>query len=87
MTTDTTTPPAASEPEPDGVEDVEDLAQAIDVEENGRKWLRAITSLVEHRSTESDPSDRVQLALDKLMIAACERGGRILRSDLGADQG
>ena len=28
------------------------------------------------------PSDRVQYALDMLIIAACERAARILRSDL-----
>jgi hypothetical protein len=80
--TDTTTPPV--DPEPDEPDDVEELAQAIDLEENARKMVRAVLAI---RSHDSDPSDRVQLAFDAAMIAACERIGRIMRSDLGAGGG
>ena len=43
--------------------------------------------LLQLRSRESDPSSRVQLALDLMHIAACERIRRLLRSDLPDDQG
>ncbi len=92
--TDTTTPPADPEPvEPDddSTDDVEEEAAAIDLEENGRKWLRAISELVtaaygpvptvsDGRVRELDR--RVQFGLDMMMIAACERATRVLHSDL-----
>lgn len=58
------------------------LAEIIDLETQKRLWLRAITPLLQMRSREDDPSGRVQLALDMMHIAACERISRILRSDL-----
>jgi hypothetical protein len=61
----------------------EDLIDAaLDYESQQRLWLRAIGELIAKRSVKTDPSDRVQFALDMLMIAACERGARILGSDL-----
>jgi hypothetical protein len=47
-----------------------------------RLWVRALVPLLQLRSQETDPSPRVQLALDQMVIAACERVGRICRSDL-----
>ena len=43
--------------------------------------------LLQLRSRDSDAIGRVQLALDLMHIAACERVSRILRSDLADDQG
>jgi len=59
---------------------------AIDYESQQRLWLRAIVPLLNLRSAETDPSGRVQLALDLMMIAACERVGRIMRGDLAGDR-
>jgi hypothetical protein len=63
------------------------VAEVIDLESQQRLWLRAIVPLLQLRSQESDPSGRVQLALDMMHVAACERVGRLLRSDLGENQG
>lgn len=63
------------------------IAQAEARERDARQWLRVITPLIQLRSHDADPSDRVQLAFDLLHIAACERAARILRSDLGPDRG
>jgi hypothetical protein len=74
-------------PEPDDPEDpsAEDqVDQAVDHEAQYRLWLRAIIPLLQLRSHESDPSGRVQLALDLAQIAACERICRLMRSDLPA---
>ncbi len=64
-------------------DDVEELAEAYDFEENGRKWLKAVAVLLEHRGQDSESyvAPRVRYAIDDLVIAACERGARILRSD------
>ena len=58
------------------------VAELIDLETQKRLWVRALVPLLQLRSQESDPSGRVQLAQDMMHIAACERIGRILRSDL-----
>ena len=75
--------PDARPPAPDEAAEaddgVEELAEAYDFEENGLKWLRAIAPIIEGYS---GVDRRVQLALDFLVIAACERGCRILHSDL-----
>lgn len=62
------------------------VAEVIDLETQKRLWVRALIPLLQLRSRESDPSGRVQLALDLMFIAACERIRRILRSDLPDDQ-
>jgi hypothetical protein len=67
--------------------DDELVADIIDLESQKRLWVRALIPLLQLRSRESDPSSRVQLALDLLHIAACERIRRLLRSDLTDDQG
>jgi hypothetical protein len=55
---------------------------ALDYEAQQRLWLRAIAELVARRRKDTDPSDRVQFALDMLYVAACERAVRILGNDL-----
>ncbi len=65
---------------------VEIVEECLDPEVQNRLWLRAVVPLLQLRSHESDPSARVQLALDLMYIAACERVARILRSDLDATQ-
>jgi hypothetical protein len=67
--------------------DDELVADIIDLESQKRLWVRALIPLLQLRSRESDPSSRVQLALDLVHIAACERIRRLLRSDLPDDQG
>lgn len=50
--------------------------------------LEKVVEVLANRSRKPDPSPRVQLAMDMLVIAACERAERIFRSDLppiGAD--
>jgi hypothetical protein len=66
----------------------DDLAdQLLDLESQKRLWVRALIPLLRMRSREADPSSRVQLALDLMHIAACERVRRLLRDDLADDQG
>ena len=49
-------------------------------------WLAALVPLSQYRLSLSEwdrvPSDRVQFAMDQAIVAACERIGRICRSDL-----
>jgi hypothetical protein len=71
----------ADEPNVDEIVDA-----AIDYEVQQRLWLRAIIPLLQLRSQETDPSPRVQLAFDLMQIAAAERVGRLMRSDLSAEQ-
>jgi len=63
------------------------IADVIDLETQKRLWVRALIPLLQLRSRDSDASGRVQLALDLMHIAACERVSRILRSDLTGDRG
>jgi hypothetical protein len=58
------------------------VAEVIDLEAQKRLWVRALVPLLQLRSRDSDPSGRVQLALDMMHIAACERICRVLRGDL-----
>jgi hypothetical protein len=69
--------PEPAEPTADDMIDA-----ALDYEAQQRLWLRAIGELVVKRQRTTDPSDRVQFALDMLVIAACERGIRVLGSDI-----
>lgn len=80
----------------DTTSDNDDLAEAddddvvadiIDLETQKRLWVRALIPLLQVRSRDSDASGRVQLALDLMHIAACERISRILRSDLTHNRG
>jgi hypothetical protein len=61
-----------------------DGQQMLDPEVQGRLWIRALIPLLQLRSHEPDPSNRVQFAFDRMHVAACERIARILRSDLGS---
>jgi hypothetical protein len=73
---------------PDGDDAAEELtaddqvAAALDYEAQQRLWLRAIIPLLNMRSHDTDPSPRVQLALDLMHVAACERVGRLMQGDL-----
>jgi hypothetical protein len=62
--------------------DDEAIQDVLDLEAQKRLWLRAVVPLLRLRSQESDPSGRVQLAVDLMHVEACERVRRILRSDL-----
>jgi hypothetical protein len=65
--------------EPDGVDDlVVARARSLD----GRKWLEVIVKIVEAYGREPGRHELVQCELDTLVVAACERAKRILRSDL-----
>jgi hypothetical protein len=70
---------------PDPADQTEEaLIDAAADDAQARLWLRAVVPLLQLRSHDSDPSDRVQFALDQMYIAACERVARILGSDLPA---
>jgi hypothetical protein len=53
----------------------------LDYEQQQRLWVKALIPLLETRSHQSDPSDRVQFAFDMMHVAACERLIRILNHD------
>ena len=79
------TPGAGVEPPADLAEledPCDDIPEFVDSEVQHRLWLRAVVPLLQLRTQETDPSQRVQFALDQMYIAACERVARILRSDL-----
>jgi hypothetical protein len=65
----------------------EAVSAFVDAEIQNRLWLKTLVPLLQLRSQETDPSDRVQFAFDLMYIAACERIARILRSDLLPDRG
>jgi hypothetical protein len=66
-------------------EEDRDLAIDDDADEGRQRlWIRCLTPLLQLRNHETDPSSRVQLAFDKMYIAACERVARILQSDISA---
>jgi hypothetical protein len=88
-TGDALDPPASSPDVGEAADDPADLDEAgddllefVDVDVQHRLWLRAVVPLLQLRSQETDPSQRVQFALDQMFIAACERVARLLRSDL-----
>ena len=64
---------------PDAPAELDELADEIDIGEfvdpdvQNRLWLRAVVPLLQLRSQETDPSQRVEFALDRMFIAACER--------------
>jgi hypothetical protein len=65
----------------------EAMQAALDVERDNRLFLKTAAPILAARSHESDPSGRVQLALDLAHMAICERIARICRSDLPSDKG
>jgi hypothetical protein len=88
-------PPPLNIPLPDRIPDDgadeltadEAVDAALDYETQQRLWVKSLRTVLELRSHDSDPSDRVQLALDLMVIAVCERVSRICRSDVPPDQG
>jgi hypothetical protein len=78
---------SSSCPSEDDLDAPEAASTFVDAEIQNRLWLKAVLPLLQLRSQETDPSDRVQFALDLMHIAACERIARILRSDLFPDRG
>lgn len=76
-------PPDADAPTDDAQADaIETAAAMLDDDVQARLWLRAIVPLLQLRSHDADPINRVQYAFDSMTIAACERAARILQSDL-----
>ena len=53
-------------------------AQLVDLETQKRLWIRTLIPLVQHRSADTDPSGRVQFALDMMVVAAAEKNPRPL---------
>jgi hypothetical protein len=92
---DALAPPSSSLPDagaiPADLAELEDpcdeIPEFIDPDVQNRLWLRAVVPLLQLRSQETDPSQRVQFALDQMYIAACERVARLLRSDLPSHDG
>src|SRR4051794_25414888 len=64
--------PECDEPQP-----VETESGLVDVDIQNRLWIKALVPLLQLRAQEADPSERVQFALDRMYIAACERAARI----------
>jgi hypothetical protein len=75
---------STEEDSPEEIED--DCPQVTFVEESRdqelRNWIKTLGPLLADRHCETDPSPRVQLAFDKMIIAACERISRICQDDL-----
>ncbi len=67
--------PELADPEQDALD-----AAAEDVQ--ARLWVRTLTPLLQLRSHDTDPTGRVQYAIDQMYVAACERVARILRADV-----
>lgn len=63
-------------------EKIECEAEALDTAVQDRLWLRMITHVLAARSAETDPCERVQKAIDRMIVAAAERAARILRADM-----
>jgi hypothetical protein len=53
-------------------------------EAQNRLWIKAVVPILQLRPHEAPHNVRLQYALDRLRIAACERLVRILSSDLPA---
>jgi hypothetical protein len=66
----------------DGEEATQPLHIDVTADDPDLRWLEAITTLLAHRSQETDPSPRVQFAMDMMVIAAAERVTRLLNNDV-----
>jgi hypothetical protein len=75
-------PGADGEPEAD---EVAELSESIECELQRRLWVRAAAELLRAAAVKTDRSERVQWAVDRAVIAACERLVRLFGSDLPAD--
>jgi hypothetical protein len=62
---------------------VEGIVIELDAEAERRLWIETLVPVVGLWRSGSHPSGRVQLALDLMHIAACERLARLCNSDLG----
>lgn len=63
---------------------VEGIVIELDAEAKRRLWVETLVPVVGLWRSASHPSGRVQLALDMMAIAACERIKRLCNSDLEA---
>jgi hypothetical protein len=61
---------------------VEGIVIELDAEAERRHWIETLVPVVGLWRSASHPSGRVQLALDMMAIAACERIKRLCNSDL-----
>jgi hypothetical protein len=61
---------------------VEGIVIELDAEAERRLWIETLVPVVGLWRSASHPSGRVQLALDMMAIAACERIKRLCNSDL-----
>jgi hypothetical protein len=61
---------------------VEGIVIELDAEAERRLWIETLVPVVGLWRSGSHPSGRVQLALDLMHIAACERLARLCNSDL-----
>ncbi|MHB8397363.1 MAG: hypothetical protein ACYDCI_00290 [Candidatus Limnocylindrales bacterium] len=61
----------------DEIEPPDDLVEAIDIETQKRLWIRTLIPFLAQRKGAGDDSARVQYALDKAAIAACEKIARL----------
>ena len=88
---------AVDDDDPETKPDVDELSAAdaadmrlqdvADEKADARAWVHTCLAVVAARSAKPDASGRVQLALDKTVIAACERIVRQLGADLADDMG
>lgn len=49
---------------------------------NDRLWFKALLPVLQNPPADLHPNSRVQFALDRLLVTACERAVRILSSEL-----
>jgi hypothetical protein len=82
---DPTTEASVTEADEDAALAADDAADAAAAEGQARLWLRAVTVSAEMlgKTPEAATVDcRVRYAVDMALVAACERIGRLCRSDL-----
>lgn len=72
--------PSPNEPHAEIATEMDDPLDSIGISD--RLWLRTILQIIQASTNESHPNPRVQFALDRVQIAACERAMRVLSSDL-----
>jgi hypothetical protein len=78
-------PPDDDRVEADAADEIEDdFVRYEAFEAQGRLWIKAVAPILQLRPHDATQNVRLQYALDRLQIAACERLIRILSSDLPA---
>lgn len=70
----------------DGSEEAEAPPEVEDPGIDQRLWLQACLKVIGAHTIDKDTSVRVQFAIDRAVIAACERCVRILTSDLREEE-